>query len=76
MARYKYLAKKLRLGKQAKRTRWAPFWIVPKALGKGKRVHPARFTRLKRSWRRTRIDRAVKRQEKRYIKSGRIKKKY
>jgi ribosomal protein L39E len=76
MARYKLIAKKLKLGKQGRRTRWAPFWIIPKALGKGKRVHPARFTRLKRSWRKTEIDKAIKRQKRRYIKSGRIKKKY
>lgn len=76
MARYKTLAKKFRLGKQARRTRWAPFWIIPKALGKGKRVHPAHFTRVKRSWRRTEIKKTIKRQKRRTIKSGRIRKKY
>lgn len=76
MARYKTLPKKLRLGKQAKRTRWAPFWAIPKALGKGKRVHPSRVTRVKRSWRRTKIKRAIKRQERRKFKSGTKRKKY
>lgn len=76
MAKYKPLAKKLRLGKQNKRTKWAPFWVIPKALGKGKRVHPSRLTRVKRSWRRTKIPLKIKRQERRKIKSGRIKKKY
>jgi len=76
MAKYKSLAKKLKLGKQAKRTRWAPFWVIPKALGKGKRVHPSRLTRVKRSWRRTKIKKSIKRQEKRKIRSGNKKKKY
>lgn len=76
MARYKSLAKKLRLGKQNKRTKWAPFWIIPKALGKGKRVHPSRLTRIKRSWRRTKIKTKIKVNKKSKIKSGYIKKKY
>lgn len=76
MAKYKPLAKKLRLGKQARRTRWTPFWVIPKALGKGKRVHPSRLTRLKRSWRRTKIKRSVKRQKKRKFTSGTKRKKY
>ena len=60
MAKRKKLSKKIRLGKQQKRTRWAPFWIIPKVFGQGKRVHPSRLTRVKRSWRRTNIDRAIK----------------
>ena len=76
MAKRKKLSKKIRLGKQQKRTRWAPFWIIPKVFGQGKRVHPSRLTRVKRSWRRTNIDRAIKEGKRRNIKSGRIKKKY
>jgi ribosomal protein L39E len=53
MARYKPSAKKKRLAKAHKRTKWAPFWTVPKKYGKGRRVHPGRHTRVKRSWRRT-----------------------
>ena len=53
MARKKQLAKKIRLAKKGKRTRWAPFWIVPKAAGVGKKIHPSAFTYIKRSWRRT-----------------------
>lgn len=55
MARYKSLTKKRRLIKKGRQTRWAPFWIVPKALRMGRRVHPGRFTRVKRSWRKTKI---------------------
>lgn len=55
MARNKPKAKKLRLAKAGKRTRWAPIWIVPK-INKGmKKVHPMRYTRSKRSWRRTKL---------------------
>ena len=52
MGRYIHLSRKLRLAKRARQTRWAPVWVVPKALGKGRRVHPSRITAVKRSWRR------------------------
>lgn len=55
MARYKSSIKKTKLAKQSKRTKWAPFWIVLKACGVGKKIHPSRFTRIKRSWRRTKL---------------------
>lgn len=54
MSRFKPLAKKLRLAKKGKQTRWAPFWTVLKIYGKGRRVHPGRHTKVKRSWRRGR----------------------
>ena len=53
MARYTHLSKKKRLAKKAKQTRWAPFWTVPKLYGIGRRIHPGRHTKIKRSWRRT-----------------------
>ncbi|HLC86099.1 MAG TPA: 50S ribosomal protein L39e [Candidatus Nanoarchaeia archaeon] len=53
MATVKPKAKKLRLAKKHKQTRWAPIWIIPK-INKGMRkVHPSRYTHKKRSWRRT-----------------------
>ncbi len=53
MATVKPKAKKLRLAKRLKQTRWAPIWIIPK-INKGlKKVHPSRYTRVKRNWRRT-----------------------
>jgi len=80
MARAKSTIKKTRLTKQGKRTKWAPFWVIPKAKGKGKRVHPSELTRVKRSWRPRKIKNKIKRTEKRRvgkeIKSGRKKKKY
>ena len=55
MARIKHPSKKKRLAKGAKRTRWAPFWTVPKIYGVGRKVHPGRHTVRKRSWRRTKL---------------------
>jgi ribosomal protein L39E len=52
MAVHKHKSRKLRLAKLGRRTRWAPFWTVPKIYGKGRRVHPGRHTVVKRSWRR------------------------
>jgi len=53
MTKYIHLAKKLRLAKRGRQTRWAPFWTIPKKYGTGRRVHPGRLTTIKRSWRRT-----------------------
>lgn len=53
-ARVVHPAKKQRLAKKGKQTKWAPFWTVPKVYGKGRRVHPGRHTTVKRSWKRGR----------------------
>ncbi len=52
MATYKHPAKKRRLIKRSRQTKWAPFWTVFKIHGKGQRVHPSRHTHVKRNWRR------------------------
>lgn len=54
MTRFKPVAKKLRLAKRRLQTRWAPFWIIPKINGPKKKVHPARYTAVKRHWRKSR----------------------
>ncbi len=51
MARYIHPSRKKRLIKHGRQTKWAPFWTVLKAFGKGKRIHPSRLTAVKRSWR-------------------------
>jgi len=51
----KYYQKKVKLSKYGKRTKWAPFWIVLRKFGTGKRVHPSAVTRLRRSWRHTKL---------------------
>ncbi|MFW6013604.1 MAG: hypothetical protein ACOCQG_00360 [Candidatus Nanoarchaeia archaeon] len=55
MSKYKHISKKLKLGKHGRRTRWAPFWSVPKIYGKNRKVHPGRHTDIKRSWKRGKI---------------------
>ena len=55
MARTQGNSRKLKLGKQNRRTKWAPIWVVLKKFGMGKRIHPSRITRVKRSWRRTKL---------------------
>ena len=53
MGSIKTSGKKKRLAAKAKQTRWAPFWIIPKIFGPGRKIHPSRVTRIKRRWRRT-----------------------
>jgi ribosomal protein L39E len=55
MGKIQRSGKKKRLGAAAKQTRWAPFWIIMKSKGKGKKMHPSSITTTRRSWRRTRI---------------------
>ena len=47
--------KKEKLAKEARKTKWAPVWVVMKKFGAGKRVHPSAITRHRRSWRRTKL---------------------
>lgn len=54
-AKKKATQKKIKLSKQGKRTKWAPVWAVLKKYGAGKRVHPSRMTRIRRSWARTKL---------------------
>lgn len=53
-SRKKY-QKKIKLSKAGRRTKWAPVWVVLKKFGKGKRIHPSAITKIKRSWRRTKL---------------------
>ena len=47
--------KKQTLAKKARQTKWAPVWAVLKKYGVGKKVHPSRITKHRRSWRRTKL---------------------
>lgn len=55
MGSIKHHARKNRLIKRNRQTRWAPFWTVLKKFGKGRQVHPARLTHVKRNWRRNKM---------------------
>jgi len=47
--------KKIKLSKANKKTKWAPFWVVIRKYGPGKRVHPSQVTKQRRHWRRTKL---------------------
>jgi ribosomal protein L39E len=55
MARFKHPCRKQRLAKKGRQTKWAPFWLIPKVFGKGRKIHPGRLTVIKRAWRRRKI---------------------
>ncbi|MFP4567799.1 MAG: hypothetical protein ACLFN8_02550 [Candidatus Woesearchaeota archaeon] len=55
MSKFIHLSKKKKLVKHGRMTRWAPFWVVPKINGQGRKLHPGRHTFVKRSWRRSNI---------------------
>ena len=55
MAGKKQHQRKIKMAKAGRRTKWAPFWAVLKKFGKGKRVHPSQMTRIRRSWKRTKL---------------------
>ncbi len=59
--------KKVVLAKQSKRTKWAPFWVIIKKFGQGKRVHPSRITRVRRNWRRSKLKIKPRRIKKRHL---------
>ncbi len=59
--------KKVKLGKQVKRTKWAPVWAVVKKFGKGKRKHPSEMTKIRRHWRRTKLKIKPRRMTKKHL---------
>jgi len=63
----KHYQKKVKLSKANKKTRWAPFWVVLKKLGPGKKVHPSSVTHVRRHWRRTKLKIKPRRQRKQQL---------
>ena len=55
MARYKHLARKKKLTKRNRWTKWAPVWAVLKAFKNNKRKHPFEITEVKRDWKRSKL---------------------
>jgi len=51
----RHYQKKIKLGVENRRTKWAPFWAVVKKFGQGKRKHPSEMTVRRRHWRRTKL---------------------
>ena len=52
---FKRELKKQKLVKHARRTKWAPIWVILKKFGTGKKIHPSVITRHRRSWRKTKL---------------------
>lgn len=63
----KHYQKKIKLGKKARRTKWAPVWCVLKKFGQGKRVHPSSMTRVRRSWTKIKLKIKPRRIHKRHL---------
>ena len=57
-------AKKAKLAKKARQTKWAPVWTVLKRYGLGKKIHPSAMTKQRRSWRRTKLHITPRKQRK------------
>lgn len=59
--------RKVKLAKQGRRAKWAPVWAVIRKHGVGKRIHPSQMTRVRRSWRRTKLKIKPRRQAKKHL---------
>ncbi len=59
--------KKIKLSKANKKTRWAPFWVVLKKRGQGKKAHPSSVTYVRRNWKRTKLKIKPRRQKKQQL---------
>lgn len=59
--------KKIKLSVANKHTKWAPFWVVLRKFGKGKRVHPSEITKQRRHWRQTKLKIKPRRTTKKHL---------
>jgi len=55
MARYKHKAKKKRLDRKRRQTKWAPFWVITRTFRTMGKIHPSRKTVVKRHWSKTKL---------------------
>jgi len=63
----RHYPKKIKLGVQTRRTKWAPFWAVLRKFGVGKRVHASSITKQRRHWRRTKLKIKPRRAQKKHL---------
>lgn len=63
----RHYQKKIKLAVHERRTKWAPFWIVLKKFGKGKKIHPSEITKQRRHWRRTKLKIKPRKQRKQHL---------
>jgi len=59
--------KKIKLGVHGRRTQWAPVWAVIRKFGPGKKKHPSEITKLRRSWRSTKLKIKPRRMKKKHL---------
>jgi ribosomal protein L39E len=59
--------KKIKLGVHTKRTKWAPFWVILRKFGKGKRAHPSEVTKHRRHWRQVKLKIKPRRTPKKHL---------
>ena len=59
--------KKIKLGVQNRKTKWAPIWAVLRRFGQGKRIHPSRMTAQRRNWRQTKLKIKPRKTTKRHL---------
>jgi len=60
----KSYTKKVKLSVHENRTKWAPFWVVLKKFGSGRKAHPSSVTKHRRHWRRTKLKISPRKQSK------------
>ena len=63
----RHYQKKIKLAVHDRRTKWAPFWIVLKKFGPGKKIHPSEITKQRRHWRRTKLKIKPRKQRKQHL---------
>ena len=63
----RHYQKKIKLAVHERRTKWAPFWIVLKKFGPGKKIHPSEITKQRRHWRRTKLKIKPRKQRKQHL---------
>jgi hypothetical protein len=59
--------KKIHLGIHARRTKWAPIWVVVKKFGPGKKIHPSAITKHRRNWRTVKLKIKPRRAHRRHL---------
>lgn len=63
----RHYPKKVHLGVESRRTKWAPFWVVLRKFGMRKRIHPSQITRHRRHWRRTKLKIKPRKMKKKHL---------
>ncbi len=63
----KHYQKQVKLAVHGRRVKWAPVWAVVRKFGLGKKKHPSEITKIRRSWRTTKLKIKPRRQKKKQL---------